>query len=139
MENLLFETDYYEVFINSEDQAYLGRAVVELKRKCGTLSDLTNAEWLDFGNVVKKYETLISNSFGATMFNWTCLMNNAYQRNPPDPQVHWHVRPRYDHKVIFEGMEFEDKEFGKHYNREAKLVIENTILQKLIKKIQNSV
>ncbi len=72
---------------------------------------------IDFLALVRKLETLCRKTFGATMFNWTCLMNNAYQNSPPEPQVHWHFRPRYDAPVKVAGKTFEDPNFGYHYLR----------------------
>ncbi len=42
-------------------------------------------------------------------------MNQAYQVDPPVPHVHFHVRPRYKQPVEFQGIVFEDREFGEHY------------------------
>lgn len=44
-------------------------------------------------------------------------MNDAYQEAEPLPHVHWHVRPRYRQPVSFQGREFADPEFGRHYVR----------------------
>ena len=88
--------------------------------------------------VVKKLEAALKKSFDATMFNWSCLMNNAYQNDPPDPQVHWHFRPRYNHKVDFEGEIFEDKDFGHHYARNTDRKISEELSKKLILKIRAS-
>lgn len=112
--NLIFETDYWKVILMNK-QRYLGRCVVVLKRDCGDLADLTNEEALDFLAVVRKLEDLLRKTFNATMFNWACLMNNAYRESPPNPQVHWHFRPRYDHSVEFAGETFTDPNFGEHY------------------------
>lgn len=114
---LLFETDHWRVNL-AEDQRYLGRCYVSLKRSCGDLADVTEEEMLDFLAVVRRFETLMREAFGATMFNWGCLMNNAYQEAEPKPQVHWHVRPRYEKVVTVAGETFEDPNFGHHYLRE---------------------
>jgi diadenosine tetraphosphate (Ap4A) HIT family hydrolase len=99
------------------DQTYLGRSVVVLKREnCGDLAELTKEEMLDFLELVGRLENAFRKAFNATMFNWSCLMNLAYQNVPPDPHVHWHFRPRYDHTVTFFGLDFIDPNFGKHYD-----------------------
>jgi diadenosine tetraphosphate (Ap4A) HIT family hydrolase len=135
MEELVLETDYWKVVL-SEDQAYLGRCMIALKRDSGELSDLTSDEWTDFhDNIVKKLESAFKKAFNATMFNWTCLMNNAYQAENPEPHVHWHFRPRYKHEVEFAGQQFQDPDFGSHYNRERK----NHVSKDLLKKISDEV
>jgi diadenosine tetraphosphate (Ap4A) HIT family hydrolase len=117
-ENLVFETPYWKIILMDE-QRYLGRCVVVLKRSCGDLAELNKEETLDFFEVVQKLGNLLRKTFDATMFNWACLMNRAYRETPPNPQVHWHFRPRYNHKVEFAGEIFEDPNFGTHYLRET--------------------
>lgn len=135
---ILFETSYWKVIL-FEDQSYLGRCVILLKRNCGELSSLTFKEWSDFSeNIVKKMEIVLKKSFNSTMFNWTCLMNDAYKDKYPKPQVHWHFRPRYKSKVTFEGEIFEDSEFAHHYSRERKKIVSNEILEKIAKKIKEN-
>lgn len=50
------------------------------------------------------------------MFNWTCLMNKSYQAAPPDPHVHFHLRPRYADPIDFDGYQYTDADFGRHYD-----------------------
>lgn len=115
----ILETPLWEVIL-MEDQRYLGRCVLVLKRSCGDLAELKQEEILDFFDLVKKLEAALRKTFDATMFNWGCLMNDAYQETPPNPQVHWHFRPRYNHPVQFAGQTFTDPNFGHHYLREPK-------------------
>lgn len=39
-------------------------------------------------------------------------MNSTFRTASPEPEVHWHFIPRYAHKVEFEGLTFEDPDFG---------------------------
>lgn len=114
--DFIYETAQWKVFL-ALDQTYLGRSIVTLKRSCGDLADVTPEELADFLTVVKAMEAAMREAFGATMFNWACLMNHHYQNDPPDPQVHWHLLPRYDHQVEFAGLTFVDADFGNHYSR----------------------
>ena len=115
-DNILWETEHWKVIL-AEDQAYLGRGVIVLKRRpCTSLPELCDDELLDLkNNVMTPYEAAVKKAFGAEMFNWSCFMNDAYQNNPPDPHMHWHVRPRYRHSVTVEGEVFADDKFGHHY------------------------
>lgn len=131
---LLFETKYWEVFLQ-ENQAYLGYSIPILKRDCGNLSDISKDEWLDFHqNIVQKLELIFKEKFGAIMFNWTCLLNNAYKTIPAKPQVHWHFRPRYNSKVIINQEVFEDPNFAHHYDKNVKKVVSKDTLKEIIKK-----
>lgn len=133
--NLIFETKYWNIFL-TEDQMYLGRAVVDLKRNSPSLSSITSEEFTDFHLVIKKYEHAVTEAFDATMFNWSCLMNNAYKLNPPKPHVHWHCRPRYNSSVEFYNEAFLDPNFGHHYDKDMQHNVSQEIQEKIIQKIQ---
>lgn len=109
--DLIYSTSHWDVRLNS-NQKYLGRCAVVLKRPCATLSEVTEKEMLDFLRVIKNLEKILKKAFDASMFNWACSMNFAYQVNPPNPQVHWHIIPRYIRPVEFKGKTFRDEHFG---------------------------
>jgi diadenosine tetraphosphate (Ap4A) HIT family hydrolase len=136
--NLVFEKNYWKIII-SDEQACLGRCIVSCKRHVPSLSKLSNDEWNEFHDVVKTLEGALMKAFDARMFNWTCLMNDAYKKENPNPHVHWHFRPRYDHPVDFAGVTFEDKEFGHHYasgtNFKVSLEVNNKIIAEIRKYI----
>lgn len=118
MDYTILESGYWKVVLAVKDQRYLGRSVVVMHEPKESLGELTEEEWIDLRTIIKVFEDTLKKSFGATMFNWSCLMNNAYQEDDPKPQVHLHVRPRYDKSVEFAGTQFFDHEFGHHYNRD---------------------
>ncbi len=135
-ETILFETEFWKVILSS-DQAYLGKCVIVLKRDCERMSNLTSDEWMDFHkNIVQKLESVFKNVFNATMFNWTCLMNNAFKTENPKPQVHWHFRPRYKNDVKFAGERFQDSEFAHHYNRKRKKIVSKEMLKKISEEVR---
>lgn len=138
-ERFVYSTEFWEIII-ATDQTYLGRCVVLLKRDCGDLAEVNREEFTDLlENVIQKLEKACTEAFGAKMFNWACLMNNAYQEPDPKPQVHWHFRPRYDHPVEFAGETFEDPNFGHHYkrgddfNREVSPAVQRKIIEEIRK------
>jgi diadenosine tetraphosphate (Ap4A) HIT family hydrolase len=135
--SLVYETKYWRILLN-DDQAYLGRCFVNLKRHCGDLAELKKEELLDFLEVVKSLETASRKAFGAVMFNWTCLMNHAYKAKIPAPHVHWHFRPRYDRLIKFAGIAFKDPEFGHHYDRDRKQIVSSKIIIQIVKKIKEN-
>lgn len=127
----IFETEHWTVILNAEDQTYIGRCVVVAKRSVRSMSGLTDEEWLDFAKVVKRLEAACRKAFGATMFNWDCLMNNAYREPTPKPQVHWHFRPRYAKPVQFSGETFTDTEFGSLYARGTDRKVNSELASKI--------
>jgi diadenosine tetraphosphate (Ap4A) HIT family hydrolase len=118
---IVTKTKFWRVALQA-NQAYLGQSFVTLLTHKSSLSELSNEEWQDFEVLVSNMERAIKEAFGATHFNWSCLMNEAYRVSDPSPHVHWHVFPRYSKAVEFEGVVFEDVEFGQHYiNRQFKV------------------
>ena len=101
--------------ILSDEQDYIGRCILVLKRHCGSLPELTDDEWEELRKLVCKVETCLKTVLGATLCNWSCLLNNFYKAPEPDPHLHIHVRPRYDKLVIVNGSTYIDSEFGHHY------------------------
>ena len=91
------------------------------------------------GEVVKKLENLFKETFNATMFNWSCLMNDAFKDSSPKPQVHWHFRPRYENPVEIGGHVFKDSNFGHHYLRGAdEKIVSKEILKAINDKLQEN-
>ena len=110
----LYESKSWLVFL-SDEQDYIGRCILVLKRHCGSLPELTDEEWDELRDLVRKVEACLKAVLGATMCNWSCLMNNFYKKPEPDPHLHIHVRPRYDKPVMLNGNTYTDSEFGHHY------------------------
>lgn len=115
-EEIITETDHWVITLNP-NQGYLGRCYVRLKDHKSSLSELSQKEWADFQGIVTRLERAIRLGFDARVFNWACLMNDAFQKDPATPHVHWHLRPRYDKTVVFDNIEFHDPSFGHFYLR----------------------
>ena len=79
-----------------------------------SLSDLTNDEWVELGIIEKELERVCKKLFGATMFNFACLMNNAYRDNEK-PNVHFHFIPRYKNELKLFDKVYKDKHFGYNF------------------------
>lgn len=133
----IFSNKYWRAFV-ADEQSYLGRCIVELKEHKNSLSDLSSEEWLSLSEIISMVELAIRKTFNADLFNWTCMMNNAYQESDPIPHVHWHVRPRYSKKVEFGGKVYSDPEFGQHYNRDRKEKASGETLNLIAKKLLES-
>ncbi len=110
----VYESKSWSVFL-SDEQDYIGRCILVLKRHCNSLPELTADEWEELRSLVCKVEACLKAVLGATLCNWSCLMNNFYKKPAPDPHLHIHVRPRYDKPVVINGNTYTDSEFGHHY------------------------
>ena len=110
----VYEGKAWSVFL-SDEQDYIGRCILVLKRHCPSLSGLTDDEWDELRDLVCKVESCLKTVLGATLCNWSCLMNSFYKKTAPDPHLHIHVRPRYDTPVMINGNAYADGEFGHHY------------------------
>ena len=110
----VYESESWSVFL-SDEQDYIGRCILVLKRHCNSMSELTDAEWDELRSLVCKVEKCLKSGFGAALCNWSCLMNSFYKEASPDPHLHIHVRPRYDKPVMLNGNTYTDCEFGHHY------------------------
>ncbi len=110
----LFETKNWEVVFVSWEQAFPGNCIISNKNKRESLSDLTKEEWEELGKIEKELERVCKKLFNATMFNFACLMNNAYKDNET-PQVHFHFIPRYNHELVLFNKKYVDKHFGYNF------------------------
>lgn len=111
---LVYDSKSWSVFL-ADEQDYVGRCILVCKRHCNSLPELTNDEWNELFNLISKVERCLKTVLGATLCNWSCLMNSFYKESSPNPHLHIHVRPRYDKPVIIDGNTYIDNEFGHHY------------------------
>ena len=113
MEGYFLTTKHWKVCL-CDDQRYLGYLIIKTLENRQALSHVSAEEQLDFFILIAKLEKFYQEKIGATMFNYSCLMNNAYRDNET-PHVHFHFRPRYKSPVTVLGQVFADPNFGEHY------------------------
>ena len=75
--------------------------VILLKRETENVSGMLPEEGAEFPKVIKWYENLCKEKFGAVKFNYMIMMMK-------DPFVHYHAFPRYDKRVNLFGVEWGD-------------------------------
>ncbi|WP_414470488.1 HIT family protein [Methanobacterium sp. ACI-7] len=134
--NIIYETEYWQIYL-APSQRYFGTCVVVLKRHCSDLKGLKSREWDDFKEIIDKLEITIKKTFNPTLFNWSCFMNSAYREHSPNPEVHWHFIPRYDYKFDFEGLEFEDPDFG-YIPRPIERKVPKRVMEKIMQMIKEN-
>ena len=105
----LYKGKYWEVVFVDWCQDHPGYCIIGNEQE--SLSDLEPEAWLELGMLEKELERVCTKLFGATMFNFACLMNNAYRDNVK-PHVHYHFIPRYEERLVLFDKKYRDKHFG---------------------------
>ena len=108
----LYKGKYFEVIFVDWCQEFVGDCIISCNKE--SLSELTGDEWIELGKIEKELERICKKVFGATMFNFSCLMNNAYRDNE-EPHVHFHFIPRYNKKIVLFDKKYVDRHFGYNF------------------------
>ena len=108
----LYKGEYWSVTFGEWCQEFPGYSIIGNDKK--SLSELSSDAWKELGQIEKELERVCQKLFGATMFNFACLMNNAYRDNE-EPYVHYHFTPRYKNKLNLFGKTYKDKHFGHNF------------------------
>ena len=108
----LYNGDSWEVVFVDWCQEFVGDCIISCNKE--SLSDLSSDEWIELGKLEKELERVCKKIFGATMFNFACLMNNAYRDNIK-PHVHFHFIPRYKNSIKLFDKLYKDKHFGYNF------------------------
>ena len=102
-DTVLREFDHWVVMLRPE-QITVGTLVLVAKSEAASLGALTREEWAEFANVSSYAENLLRSVFGAEKFNYLALMMK-------DPNVHFHLVPRYSGTVAIGGEHFTDSDW----------------------------
>jgi len=105
----LYKGKYWNVVFGEWCQEFPGYCIIGNNKE--SLSELTPDDWVELGEIEKELERVCTKLFDATMFNFACLMNNAYRDNEK-PKVHYHFIPRYKNKIKLFNKIYKDKHFG---------------------------
>lgn len=106
---ILYKSNNWEVVFVDWCQEFPGCCIISSNKE--KLSDLTNEEWVELGKIEKELERITTKVFNSTMYNFACLMNNAY-KDGERPHVHFHFIPRYKGKRTILNKKYIDKHFG---------------------------
>ena len=108
----LYKGKNWNVIFGDWCQDHPGYCIIENEKE--ELSELTSEEWIELGIIEKELERICKKLFNATMFNFCCLMNNAYRDNKK-PHVHYHFVPRYRNTLKILGKKYKDRHFGYNF------------------------
>ena len=109
---IIYKSENWKVVFVSWCQEFVGDCIISSHKE--SLSDLTDEEWVELGKLEKELERVSKKLFNATMFNFACLMNNAYRDNEK-PHVHFHFVPRYKSSLVLFNKVYNDKHFGYNF------------------------
>lgn len=98
--NTIKEFKYWIVVIR-EKQITLGSMIIILKREVPSVADMLPEEAAEFPEIVKWFENLTKELYGAEKFNYVIAMMK-------DSFVHYHAIPRYSKVIHKYGLEWQD-------------------------------
>lgn len=106
-------------------QVTLGAFVLIAKSHATAFPDIGTAAFAELGEVTSAIERTLRAAFAYDKINYLMLMMN-------DPNVHFHVLPRYEGERQFEGMDFKDAGWPKTPDLGAGPTLEDDMARRLI-------
>ena len=97
---LVREYDHWVVLMRPV-QATLGALILACKDEATAFADISPAAFSELGTAVGDLERVLASTFAYRKLNYLMLMM-------VDPDVHFHVLPRYDKEQTFAGGTFSD-------------------------------
>jgi|GEM_PF-3532583 len=98
---ILKEYEHWVVMFRDKQVTPGSAIIMEKTLQARSLGDVSAEAWAEFGTVTKELETWLKAAFNAEKFNYLALM--MY-----DPEVHFHVIPRYSKPVLVNGIVYKD-------------------------------
>jgi diadenosine tetraphosphate (Ap4A) HIT family hydrolase len=127
---LIKQYKHWGVYIN-ENQSYLGRCVVWCDRQDAQhLTDATKEEREELFLILNDLKSAIKKAFDNNWLNFAFLGNEARH-------LHGHFLPRYSSVRVFEGREFDDKQWGDNWIVDNSFNISEELLMKIKNKIED--
>lgn len=99
-ESLIEETSCWVVLLRPA-QVTLGSLVLVCKEPVQAFSHLSTSAFAELHQVIERVERSLHSAFGYDKINYLMLMM-------VDPDVHFHIIPRYGAKRLFEGVQLQD-------------------------------
>lgn len=108
----LYKGKHWDIIFGDWCQEFVGYCIISSNKE--SLSDLEPEAWEELGKLEKELERVCKKVFNSTMFNFACLMNNAY-RDDETPHVHYYFVPRYKNPIMLFNKKYIDKHFGYNF------------------------
>lgn len=101
--SLIKEFDHWVILLRPK-QITIGSLVIAAKSDATKLGMLNKDVWTEFAIVCKYAEKLLTDTFEAEKFNYLALMMK-------DPNVHFHMIPRYSQPIKLGNTEYKDPDW----------------------------
>lgn len=101
---VLNEYEHWVVLLRDKQVTPGSVIIMDKTVKARSLGGISPEAWSEFGIVSKDVESWLTEAFGAEKFNYLALMMK-------DPEVHFHVIPRYSQPVKIGDNEYTDKDW----------------------------
>ena len=99
------ETEHWVLSVRPQ-QLTLGSMVLSIRSNVLDFASLSEPQSRDMAKLLGEAEQRVKAHFGAVRINALCLMMQ-------DPLLHFHIFPRYESPVTFEGTEWVDSDWPK--------------------------
>lgn len=123
------EFKYWIICVRGK-QRTLGDAVILLKRETPSVAGMLSEEAAEFPEVVKWYENICKEKFGALKFNYIIMMMK-------DNFVHYHAFPRYDKEISMFGMEWKDEDWPGALKFTEGIILDDEKIEEIKKYMKN--
>ena len=127
-ETLVKEYEYWRLLCRYE-QVTLGSLILIYKTEVDAFSKVSPEGFTELAVIVPEVETKLKTIFNYEKINWMMLMMK-------DPEVHFHVIPRYSADKEFEGINFKDQFWPSAPRLKEVNQIDHSILIKLVEKMK---
>ena len=124
---LIKEYKYWYLMLRYE-QPTLGSLILITKYGENQYSKITKNGFIEFSEIVKEIEPVLKSKFNCSKINYLMLMMQ-------DPEVHYHIIPRYSKDTLFHDVLFKDFGWPSLPKLDKINVIQSTLEQKLLEEL----
>ena len=123
------EFDYWSVLLR-QGQVTLGALILICKEDVSRYSEISFAAFQEYFTIIKEIEDTLLTLFRYDKINYLMLMM-------VDPNVHFHIIPRYSDSRVFEKISFNDKSWPGPPDLSLNTKIQNNTFMALVKFIKD--
>jgi len=127
--NLILSYHHWHLLLRFQ-QTTLGSLILICKGPYSAFSDLPHAASHEMHEIIPQIESILKDEFGYDKINYLMLMM-------VDPEVHFHIIPRYERGARFAGITYQDPSWPGPPNLTADIGIEADARRALLEQLRN--